>query len=126
MAAQILSQDTLRNILEFDPETGVFTWKVNRGGTAIIGAKAGRIHPSGYVHIKYQNVEYLAHRLAWIHHHGKIDQSLVIDHINGIRNDNRIQNLRQVTHAKNMQNIGIKHTPSRLSLLLERNNPTTV
>lgn len=67
------------------------------------GKVAGTIHPEGYVIIGYDYVYVKAHRLAWFYVHGEWPKD-EIDHINGIRNDNRIENLRQSTKSQNMQN----------------------
>ena len=68
----------------------------------------GYIDADGYVKIKLHFKHYHAHRIIWIIHNGKIPPNLEIDHINCIRNDNRIENLRLVTHKENMQNL-VKH-----------------
>ena len=65
---------------------------------------AGCLHKSGYRQIKVNNVIYPAHRLIWIFHNGSIDENMQIDHINGIKDDNRIENLRLVTAQQNSWN----------------------
>jgi hypothetical protein len=65
---------------------------------------AGCLHKSGYRQIKVNNVNYPAHRLIWIFHNGSIDENMQIDHINGIKDDNRIENLRIVTAQQNSWN----------------------
>lgn len=65
---------------------------------------AGCIHKSGYRVIKVKNISYAAHRLIWIYNNGSIDTELQIDHINGIKDDNRIENLRIVTPQQNTWN----------------------
>ena len=57
---------------------------------------AGCIGKSGYRQIRVHGVIYPAHRLIWVYHHGSIDTSLQIDHMNGIKDDNRVENLRLV------------------------------
>ncbi|MDE1139960.1 MAG: HNH endonuclease [Paraburkholderia tropica] len=99
-----LTAERLRELLWYNPETGVFTWRVRPGRKMRIGQEAGSMTANGYVQIKVDKRRYLAHRLAWLHVHGEwpIDD---IDHINGVRTDNRIENLRDVTGHVNMQNL---------------------
>jgi len=65
---------------------------------------AGSLHKSGYKQIKINNVIYPAHRLIWVFCNGSIDENMQIDHINGIKDDNRIENLRLVTAQQNCFN----------------------
>lgn len=96
----MLTQDELKKVLNYDPETGIFTWKAG-GRRHKGGSIAGRID-RGYVVIDLNYKAHRAHRLAWLYVHGKWPDE-VIDHINGVRNDNRIANLRDVTNAVNCQ-----------------------
>jgi len=99
----ILTKEQLQDVLEYNPETGVFTWKIRAAQNVRIGDVAGQITSKGYVRIKILGKQYMAHRLAWLYVHGGFmpDQA---DHINGVRDDNRIANLRNATHAENMMN----------------------
>jgi len=98
-----ITAERLREVLHYDPDTGVFTRRVSvRGQSA--GAVAGADSKSlGYVLIGVDKRRYLAHRLAWLYVHGVWPKGQ-IDHINGIRNDNRPANLREATIAQNRQN----------------------
>ena len=69
-----------------------------------IGDRAGHNSKSGYWRIKVDGKSHPAHRLIWIYHFGEMDADHYIDHINHVRNDNRIENLRCVTHRINMRN----------------------
>lgn len=73
----------------------------NRFGGKVAGASQGK---SGYIGINIGGDRYLAHRLAWLYHHGEDPGDSQIDHINGIRTDNRIANLRMATASQNMCN----------------------
>lgn len=108
MAKTDLTAERLREILNYDPETGVFTWRVNRGGSALAGSKAG--HPSkidGYVRIYVDCRLFLAHRLAWLYVHETFPENH-LDHINRVRDDNRLCNLREATYSQNNQNQSIR------------------
>lgn len=84
----------------FDYCDGNLIWKkTNRKGKV-----AGSLHPDGYVTIHWKNKIWMAHRLVWLWHENKLDKSLEIDHINRKRNDNRIENLRQVNRSLNNAN----------------------
>lgn len=88
--------------LEYNQETGYLFWKQSRG-TKKAGTIAGSVNNKGYVIVQLNGKTYQAHRLAWMLHHKKYDfQS--IDHINGIKTDNRIVNLREATLTQNQQN----------------------
>lgn len=97
-----LTQERLKELLNYEPETGVFTWRVGRG-SAKKGEVAGNLHTKGYVHISVDGEVYKAHRLAWLYLHGSFPQNQ-IDHINGVRRDNRLSNLRCVSNAENGRN----------------------
>jgi HNH endonuclease/AP2 domain len=88
--------------LKYDPETGVFVWVVS-GHRVTKGSVAGRYTSLGYRQIQYEGKKYLSHRLAWFLFHGEWPKG-IIDHINGIKDDNRIANLRDVDQSVNKQN----------------------
>lgn len=95
-------KDDLKDILDYIPETGVFTWKISKQNIKI-GEVAGSKNNRGYISIKINGKRYKSHRLAWLYIYGEFPKN-EIDHINGIRDDNRIENLREVTHRQNQQN----------------------
>lgn len=99
-----LRPEDLRERLNYDPDTGVFTWKVSM--KRLIGKRAGTLQ-HGYlvitVSINGVRQSYLAHRIAWLYVHGEWPLKQ-IDHINGCRDDNRIANLREATAAQNIIN----------------------
>jgi len=91
----------LNDLLDYDPETGLFTWKKSRRGTARAGSTAGRLHKyTGYVYIYIKSKFYLAHRLAYKMYHGS-DPVDMLDHIDMDRANNRIANLRDATRTQN-------------------------
>jgi hypothetical protein len=79
------------------------TWLISRGYNCEQGSKVGWIDAYGYKHFKLKNKNYKCHRVAWLLHYGEWPKGQ-IDHINGIRTDNRIENLRDVTQVQNSYN----------------------
>jgi len=91
-------------VLEYTPETGRFRWRIDKGTRARKGVSAGSINGHGYYTIQIDGVKYAAHRLAWLLTTGEWPTG-EIDHINGLRYDNRVSNLRDVTRGQNLQNM---------------------
>lgn len=98
----MLTQGRLREFLDYDPKIGVFTWRKDIG-PCVSGAVAGCPDKNGYIIIGFDKKRYKAHRLAWLYVYGEFPSSH-IDHINRIKNDNRICNLRVADDAQNRQN----------------------
>lgn len=96
----MLTQAELKLHLHYDPETGIFTRIKSK---KIAGSK----HNSGYIHINVFYKCYKAHRLAWLYIHGKWPRKF-IDHINNIKDDNRLCNLRECTQQQNCLNSKMK------------------
>lgn len=103
MAASILSAKRLREILDYNPETGVFTWRV-RAGSRMPGTIAGSPDDLGYIKIAIRKKDYRAHRLAWLYVYGEWPADMV-DHIDGNPGNNAITNLRDVSTVVNQQNL---------------------
>jgi len=97
-----INQSEIKGAVSYDPETGVFRWSVPRCKVQV-GAVAGFERADGYIHIKINGRSYLGHILAWVYVHGSMPTG-EIDHINHIRRDNRIKNLRDVPATENAKN----------------------
>ena len=98
----MLTQDRVRELLDYNADTGEFIWRVSRG-KAREGSVAGNVNNNGYMRIKIYRKEHLAHRLAWLWSFGYFPEHQ-IDHINRDRADNRIENLREVSRSCNLRN----------------------
>lgn len=99
-----LTQEDLLKKLHYDPNTGVFTWRIKVSSQKLAGSVAGT-NKDGYTAIGVNRKIYQAHRLAWLYAHGKWPDKH-IDHINGERNDNKISNLREYDDLQNSRNRG--------------------
>lgn len=113
----MLTQEYLRLILDYNPETGVFTWLKNANrskawNTRWVGRIAGAKSKNGYIILSislgWAKKRMLAHRLAFIYMEGEAPEQ--VDHINGIRNDNRWENLRAVDNFINSRNQKLRNT----------------
>lgn len=101
---ELLTQARLKELLHYDPETGVLKWIAPPlRHPNLMGKEAGSLW-DGYRVVMISRQHYNAHRLAWLYVYGEWPKKH-IDHINGIRDDNRICNLRDVSCAENAQNI---------------------
>jgi len=114
MAKSILTAARLRELLSYDPETGVFTWLVNRGPNQTAGKPAGSPDEEGYLRIGIDRRRYRAHRLAWFYVYG-VWPELELDHWDTDQTNNRIGNLREATRAMNQENI--RRCPAKKSSL---------
>ena len=94
----------LREVLDYDPLTGVFVWRIRTSSRAGQGDVAGFGDGKGYIAIRLDGAQVFAHRLAWFWVHGAWPVG-VIDHIDGVTTNNAIANLRDVDHTLNMQNL---------------------
>jgi len=99
-----MSVETIREILSYDPETGHLSWLISPRYGIEVGARAGSQRADGYRAVRIYRKFYKEHRLAWVLMTGAwpIEE---IDHKNGVKNDNRWANLREASHAENLQNV---------------------
>jgi hypothetical protein len=117
MAKPILTAEQVREHLNYDPETGIFTRKkATTGRYGRAGAVCGAFDRHGYLVITITSVRNAAHRLAWLYVHGEWPKQQ-IDHINHVKTDNRIANLRDVSGNVNQQNKIRSQRQNKLGLL---------
>jgi hypothetical protein len=101
-----VTQSWLKSVLTYNAATGQFTWIAKPSSyfpTKLLGTTAGGLNKSGRIQIRLLGRLHQAHRLAWLYMYGETPAG-DIDHINRIPTDNRIDNLRLVSHAQNCQN----------------------
>ena len=98
-------EETVKWSNYFRYEKGKLFWLVQLSSRGVLGSEAGHKSKStGYIRLVVNKQEQLAHRVIYEMHHGVIPEGKMVDHINGIRNDNRIENLRLATHQQNQWN----------------------
>lgn len=96
----MITQNEVKEI--FDYKDGGLYWKISRTNRVHLGDRAGNLRKEGYRRINIGGTFYYEHRLIWLFHHGYLPKQL--DHINRTKIDNRIENLRDVSHSQNMMN----------------------
>jgi len=102
-----LTQDLLRSIFRYDKEEGKLYWKISRSKCIKEGDEAGMLTGAGYRRVYISDRLYMVYRVIWLMYHGEVPKGQ-IDHINGVRNDNHIDNLRVVSHSENQRNASIR------------------
>ena len=98
----MLTQKRLKELLCYDPDTGLFSWARGRSGCKkgqVVGYTNGR----GWLRVKLDGKHYKLHRLAFLYMDGEFP-SEEVDHANGVKSDNRWCNLRKATRSQNMAN----------------------
>lgn len=111
-----LTQTRLKSLLDYDKDTGVFTWISARGSRVKAGSKAGVVMTRGYIQIGIDGKYYRGHRLAWLFIYGA-NPSMDIDHIDGNKTNNAIANLREASEFVNLQNQRKAHKRNKTGLL---------
>jgi HNH endonuclease len=117
----MITQARLKELFDYDPESGNLIWRVDRGANKMRGKVAGYIHSTGYRHVRTGEGQEKAHRLIWMYHYGSFPTQHV-DHINGDCSDNRIENLREATRSQNQQNRRVNKNSSTGLLGVQRNH----
>lgn len=116
MARKDFDVELLKACFDYNPESGLLTWKISSGQSSK-GSTAGRIGMAGYLKLCLHGRHYVAHRVAWAIHYGSQPPE-IIDHINQDKTDNRISNLRDGTCAVNQQNQQRPHSRNKTSQYL--------
>lgn len=117
----MLTQAELHDCLSYDAETGIFVWiKTYWNKKRLLGKEAGGLDPEGYRQIKINRRNYRAHNLAWLYVHGRFP-AIILDHIDGVKDNNAISNLREVTFAENSQNQKRGHIDGEYGLGVDYN-----
>ena len=106
----LLTQNTLKQYLLYDPDAGDFIWIKPVKGTKGIGKKAGTVTSKGYVDVCFKGKKYGLHRLAFLYKTGEIPD--MVDHINRDKSDNRWVNLRKCNYRENALNTKITRSKS--------------
>jgi hypothetical protein len=101
----MLTQQRLKELVHYDPDTGIFIWLSDKFNGIKAGDIAGGPNSEGYWRIYLDGMRLMAHRLAWLYVTGSWPTAQ-IDHINGIKGDNRLSNLREATNSQNHANRG--------------------
>lgn len=106
-SSSTLTLERLKECLHYDPLTGIFTWLKVTTNRVSVGDPAGSWTKVGYIKISVDNCKAYAHRLAWFYSFG-VWPSGPIDHIDRVKTNNALKNLRQVTNAENIHNMDFR------------------
>lgn len=122
---QMVTQERLKELLNYNPDTGVFEWKIDiRAGRnkafliVAAGARAGFYGTYGYRYFVADGERHAEHRWAFLYMTGKLPPKHIdVDHVNMVRDDNRWANIRLATRSQNMQNITSPHADNQTGKL---------
>lgn len=109
------AKEELQALLDYDPDTGVLTWKQRSGKYAscfnrrYAGTPAGTLRSDGYIALKVKNVIYAAHRVIWAMVHDQWPEC--VRHINRDDADNRLDNLRAATRQEINHELALTRPP---------------
>ena len=104
----MITQALLKELVTYDPDTGIFIRTKAIARQNKVGDIVGSKHNAGYLRAEFEGKSYLLHRLAYLYHYGYIPEE--IDHIDGDKTNNKIENLRPCTRSQNMLNTVLRST----------------
>lgn len=99
----MLTQELLKTLLHYDPETGEFRWRATNTNRVRVGDIAGSVNSKGYRVVMLLGLRFRASHLAWLYMTGSLPQR-EMDHKNGTCLDDRFCNLREATRSENTKN----------------------
>lgn len=102
----MITQERLKQLLHYDPNTGVFT-RIYTNRADRLGKQPGSRNTKGHVQIRLDGALYVAHRLAWLYVNGEFPTNQ-IDHIDGDKANNKFLNLREATNKQNQENVPLQ------------------
>ena len=103
----MITQKRIHELFEYR-EDGNLIWKINPAKNVKRGDVAGSLSDTGYLRVRINEKDYRAHRIIFLYHHGYLTDGLSIDHIDGNKTNNCIENLREVTNSQNILNSKMK------------------
>lgn len=99
------SQKELQELFKYNPKTGKLFWKKKIHYKTPIGKEVNSVSSTGHLRVSIKGVRFLVHRVIWKIYYGEFNESMLIDHQNGVVDDNRIKNLRLVSPKQNSRNL---------------------
>lgn len=100
--------EVINYFIRYEQETGLMYWKINASRYIKAGKILGHVNQAGYRKVKFFGTTYMQHRLAWYLHYKTDPKSMLIDHIDGNKSNNKIANLRLADYSQNRINTGIR------------------
>ena len=101
-----LTQEKVKKLFWYDAESGGLYWRCSLNNYIKPWSKAGKVTGHGYIQVHAHKKVHQAHRIAFLYAHGYLPKQ--VDHINGVRTDNRLKNLRAATNSQNGMNRGVQ------------------
>jgi hypothetical protein len=102
----MITQSELKELVNYNKDTGIFTWKKRTSNRIKVGDIVGNLHKCGYIEMRVGGTRCLAHRFAFLYVYGYMPK--LIDHIDRNKKNNRIDNLREATYGQNILNSKIR------------------